>query len=221
MADVNVHEEGTFSAHIVDNYFDVIPTDTRFTSTEYRQFVSHTAVDKNSETIEFVLERLNAPYCYVLADALMSVTVHITKNDGIALPETSAKVGPVNNVVGSLFDRLTMCINDDKVSTSDLYGYTCYMKRLLSFNSATRSTAFLPSGWADDIPGLSGNIEPNENNMGWKARGNLFRKNFKAGAEFRPEGATFIGPFVHDLSNISKGMPPGKQFQLKKLYFTI
>lgn len=53
---------------------------------------------------------------------------------------------------------------------------------------------------------------------GWKARGNLFRKNCRGGAEFRPEGATFIGPFVHDLSNIQKAMPPGTKisFSLKR-----
>jgi hypothetical protein len=211
MADVNIHEQGTFPAqHIVDDYFDDLPTDSRFTSTEYRQFVSHTAVDKNSETIEFVLERLNAPYCYMLADALMSVTVHITKSDGVALPEATAKVGPVNNVIGSLFERMTMRINDDEVSPNgDYYGYKCYLKKLLSFDNACKGTQFLPSGWVDDTSGLIGNIEPHDSNAGWKARGNLFRKNFRAGNEFRPEGATFIGPFVHDLSNVTKAMPPG------------
>lgn len=175
MADVNVAETGTYPAeHLVDDYFNVFPTDARFTSTEYRQFVSHTAVDKNSETIEFVLERLNAPYCYLLCDALMSATVHITKADGVSMPDVTAKVGPINNVLSSLFDRMTMRINDDEISpNSDNYAYKCYMKKLLSFDNAVKGTQFLPAGWIDDTGGLSGNLEPNEDNAGVNFINNL------------------------------------------------
>lgn len=193
MADVNVHESGTYPAeHLVEDYFNVFPTDARYTSTEYRQFVAHTAMDKNSEKIEFVLETLNAPFCYQLSDALISATIHITKNDGVSMPEATAKVGPVNNVLGSLFERVTMRINDEEISTnSEFYPHRCYVRKLLSFDAAVKATQLWPTGWIDDHAGLSENIEPHANNQGWKARGNWFRKNYRSGAEFRP-GVNFI-----------------------------
>jgi hypothetical protein len=42
-------------------------------------------------------------------------------------------------------------------------------------------------------------------------RGRWFREGYADGAPFRTEGATFIGPFMHELSNIGKDLPPSKQ----------
>jgi len=56
MADVNILEQGTYPAEPMQKtLFSKLPSDLRFTNTEYRQFVPHTAVDKNSGNITAAL----------------------------------------------------------------------------------------------------------------------------------------------------------------------
>lgn len=215
MADANVQEQGTYPAkHMIDDYFGKLATDLRFTQCDYKQFNAHTAMDKNSAELEFILGATDAPQCYQLSDALIELTLNITKADGVTMPDPSSKVGPVNNVLGSVFSNVTLKINDNAVTeASDFYGYKCYMKRLLTFNEDVKIAQYQTSGYVTDTC-TSGSIEPSLSNQGWQARGNLFREGYAAGAAFRPEGATFIGPFMHDLSYINKLLPPSKIFFL-------
>ena len=51
----------------------------------------------------------------------MEVTLKITKSDGRTIPEPNVKVGPVNNVLSSLFESLEMRINDKQITESGRY----------------------------------------------------------------------------------------------------
>lgn len=221
MADVNVQEAGTYPAqHIIDDYFTDLPTDFRYTSVEYREFGPQTGVSKDSQELTFILSSLVAPYCYQLSDTLMRVKVQIVKKGTSTLPDANAKVGPVNNVIGSLFSKMTLKINDDPVTTSpEYYPYKCYLKKLLTFDDDVKSTNFKVAGYSNDSC-ISGDPEPTENNQGWKERCRWFREDYEDGARFRPGGATFIGPFMHELSNISKDLPPSNK-QLIKIIFNL
>jgi hypothetical protein len=212
MADVNVRETGTYPAeHLLDDYFTDLPTDYRYTFVEYRRFNSHTAIDKDSNELQFILPPQNAPYCYQLGDSLMHVKLQIVKKGQNVLPDASAKVAPVDNIIGSLFSKVTLQINDDPVTTvPEFYPYKCYLKRLLTYNDDVKTTNFKVAGYCNDSY-LSGDTEPSNNNNGWKERGRWFREDYADGANFRADGATFIGPFMHELSNISKDLPPGKK----------
>jgi hypothetical protein len=213
MTDVNVQEQGTYPAkYMIDDYFGKIGTDLRYTHTEYRQFNPQTGLDKNSAKMNFVLPPIDPPYCYQLSDALIEVTMNITKGDGQSMPDPSKKVGPVNNVLGSLFETLDLKINDNSVSESsdNFYHYRCYLKRLLTFNEDVKLSQYVVSGFITDTCSLSGHIEPALNNQGWLTRGNMFREGYSAGGAFRPEGATFVGPLMHDLSYINKALPPSE-----------
>jgi hypothetical protein len=152
MADVNVQEVGTYPAqHIIDDYFTDVPSDFRYTCVEYRCFVSQTSIDSNSGEITFILPPQNAPYCYQLSDTLMKVRLQIVKKGTNQLPNPDAKIGPVNNVIGSLFEKMTLKINDELVTTvPELYAYKCYLKRLLTFNEDVKATNFKPSGYVSD-----------------------------------------------------------------------
>jgi hypothetical protein len=49
---------------------------------------------------------------------MMEVTLKITKSDGRTMPEPSVEVGPVNNVLSSLFESMQMQINDREITES-------------------------------------------------------------------------------------------------------
>jgi hypothetical protein len=69
---------------------------------------------------------------------MMEVTLKITKSDGRTMPEPSVEVGPVNNVLSSLFESMQMQINDRQITESGRdYPYRCYLNTLL-YPSVTR-----------------------------------------------------------------------------------
>lgn len=212
MADVNVLEKGTYPAEpIINSLFSKLPSDLRFINTEYRQFSTHTSVSKNSSSFSFVLERLDAPYCYLLEDALIKVNLIITKKDGVTLPDTNKIVAPVNNVLGSLFEDMRMKINDDELTQNgQFYPYKCYLKKLLTFSEAVKSTQLNGQGYYDDVVTDNEDIEPHSSNHGWTERNAWFREGVnKMDTPYRVGGATFIGSFDHDLQYVGKPLPPG------------
>ena len=212
MADVNILEKGTYPAEpIINSLFSKLPSDLRFINTEYRQFSTHTSVSKNSSSFSFVLERLDAPYCYLLEDTLIKVNLIITKKDGVSLPDTDKIVAPVNNILGSLFDDMRMKINDDELTQNgQFYPYKCYLKKLLTFSEAVKTTQLNGQGYYDDVVTDNEDIEPHPSNHGWTERNAWFREGVnKMDTPYRSGGATFIGSFDHDLQYVGKPLPPG------------
>ena len=210
MSDPTVQEQGTFPAeNMVSSFFSDKPTDLRFTKVAYQQIVPHTAVDANSKNIEFIMERLDSPFCYLVSDMLMQATVVITKEDGKTLPDTAANIGPCNNLLSSLFASSVMKINDDIITVSgELYPYKCYISKMLTYSGENKLCQQYTSGFFVDFDNASLNIEAKAENVGWLYRCQLFRKNFGVDTEYRPEGVTLVGSFEHELSNCEKCLPP-------------
>lgn len=200
--DPTIQERGTYPAQrMIDSFFAEQPTDVRFSKTEYQQIVPHTAIDKNSKSIEFILNSLDAPYCYQISDMLMMATIIITKKDGVTLPETSKIVAPCNNVLGSLFASNIMKINDDTVTASgELYPYKCYLSKLLTFSADVKAAIMLPSGFIDDSI-VDGSIEAVELNYGFENRSAYFRQSFNATNTYRP-GINLINSYKCKFNNI-------------------
>ncbi len=107
----------------VSSLFAKLPEDNHFTKTEYRKLAPRTFFKDN---ISFELESLCFPYLYQLSDAMMEVRLKITKSDGSTMPEPSVEVGPVNNILYSLFESLEMRINGIGITQSENnYPYRC------------------------------------------------------------------------------------------------
>ena len=61
--DPTVQERGTYPAQrMIDSFFSELPTDSRYVKVQYQQVVPHTAIDKNSTNIEFILNSLDEGY---------------------------------------------------------------------------------------------------------------------------------------------------------------
>lgn len=185
--DPTVQERGTYPAQrMIDSFFSELPTDSRYVKVQYQQVVPHTAIDKNSTNIEFILNSLDAPFCYQISDILMMVTIVITKKDGTTLPDTSVKVAPCNNVIGSLFYSNVMKINDDPITSSgEMYPYKCFISKNVTFSADVKTSVLMPSGWIDDSV-ANEEIEAKAGNYGFEQRSTYFRQGFKAGNAYRP-----------------------------------
>jgi len=74
---------------------------------------------------------------------MLEAQVLITKKDG-QLPPATAKVAPVCNMLSSLFETVSLRINDVLITSSGShYGYKDYIQTLL--NSPTDAKAHLQS----------------------------------------------------------------------------
>ena len=76
----------------------LITLDQRFLSTQFQKIVPISAMDQDSVNINFQLEALSPPNVYLLHKTLIQCNVIITKQNG-SLPDTTAMVGPANNVL--------------------------------------------------------------------------------------------------------------------------
>ena len=65
----------------------------------------------DGRTIEFNLDRMDAANVYNIQDTIIEVNVIITQKSG-ALPDKSKTVGPVNNLLHSLWESIRLTIND-------------------------------------------------------------------------------------------------------------
>jgi hypothetical protein len=195
------------STNFIDNFFSAIPVDARFNKVEFQKFVPSSGLSRDSTTIEFNLDKRDAPQCYLISKALIEVTVTIVKKDGTSVPSTS-NVGPVasiNNGLYSLFGSVKMLINDQLITSAPLhYPYKCYLGNLLTFNQETKSTTLQSQGWATDT---HSHMET-ANNAGFIIRSQFWKANFTGTSAYRPEGCTFLSKFHHDLSSTNKPLPP-------------
>jgi hypothetical protein len=101
-------------------------------------------------------------------------------------------VAPVNNMLSSLFDSVSITINDRRITAnSSYYPYKCYLQNLLSYDYGQKLGFLQQQGFQQDNPSFS--YEPTLTNSGWKVRSDYFRINREAATQFRSEGSTFIG----------------------------
>jgi hypothetical protein len=160
----------------------------------------------DGKTIEFNLERFDAANVYLIQETYCEVTIKITKNDGLTLPDTSQLVGPVNNILHSLFEAVRLTINDIPISVSPgNYPYKAYITNCLTYPTIVKSSHLQTQGWYTD---LSAHMGPSLSNSGFTERSQLFREKFNARNSYRADGATFFGRLLHDLVSCETGLPP-------------
>ena len=91
-----------------------------------------------------------------LAQTFIHVTCSIVKPDGSDLGE-AAKVGPINNVLHSLFQNVEVLFNETLVSGhGDNYALKSYLANLLTYGREAKETQLTTVGWEkDEAKGIS------------------------------------------------------------------
>jgi len=70
---------------------------------------------------------------------MLEAQILITKSDG-TVPNATAKVGPVCNILSSLFETVNLRVNDVLITTNGShYGYKDYLQTLISSTGDAKS----------------------------------------------------------------------------------
>jgi hypothetical protein len=147
----------------------------------YTEKVKHTGVIQRGERVDRVpdltFDIKGGPSYIELFDTVLWVKCKITKSDGSACNHTASSnadvVGPVNNVLHSMFSRLDIKINNNTAETIDNYPYRAYLEEITSFRTEVLSARENLQGWAKDTCAKLDEISlPSDNtgNKGFKAR---------------------------------------------------
>jgi hypothetical protein len=161
---------------------------------------------------EFNLDRYQAGNVYLIQDTQIEVTTVITKKDN-TLPLTTAKVGPINNVLHSLFSSVRLTINDVPITISPLnYPYKCYISNCLTYSSLVKAAQLSTEGWYSDF---SGHFGATDSNAGFKERSELYREGYGSTTAYRKSGTTFFGRLMHDLISCTTGLPPNSKVKIE------
>lgn len=185
-------------------FFQSFPTDQRFNLVSLRKFPPTNGVTKDSTTIEFEFPRLDAPNVYLIHQTLLRVQCIIQKKDG-TLPDTISRVSPINLTLHSMWDKVSMSINDKEISKqSSFYGYKCYMMNKLTFNPDGKNSFLQCANWANDTEGSYGALT---GNAGLIERAEPFRKERSVTSGFKSEGAVFMSRLYHDLVDAELPLP--------------
>ena len=139
-------EAGTFPAQVyAESFFSQLPTDARFLQCTYQKFMPSSSID--GKTIEFNLDRYDAANVYLIQDTNVEVTINITKSDG-SLPANGTNIGPINNILHSLFESVRLTINDMPISVSpNNYPYKAYISNCLTYSTVVKSAQLACQGW--------------------------------------------------------------------------
>jgi hypothetical protein len=210
-------ESSTFpSQAYAKSFFASYPSDARFLQCSYQKIVPSTEI--KGQKIEFTLDKFEAANVWMIQDTNLQVTISITKEDGKTLPDKTKNVGPVNNMLHSLWSSVRVIINDVPISvTPGNYPYKSYITNCLTYASPEKSSHLETQGWVSDT---SGYFSPTTTNIGWKERVAAFRKGFKIGTtgnetEYRSGGYTLIGRLMTDLVSCETGIPPHNKIKIE------
>jgi len=151
------------------------------------------------------LDKYDAANVYNIQDTNIEINLRITKKDG-SLPAKTDKVGPINNLLHSMWESIRLVINDVPITVSPSnYPYKSYISNCLTYNNLVKAAQLSTQGWYSD---LSGHFGPEATNSGWVERMNLFRVKYSEDGEYRKNGITLFGRLLHDLVSCESGLPP-------------
>ena len=173
------------------NVFEPRKIDASIEGVSYSEVKPQRAVE-NTGPIVFEVPGSSRPI--VLKDVLLAVDCKLTKADGsnIAVAE---QVGPINNVMHTLFNHVEVRLSDTLVSYNhSLYSYQAYMEELLYADPSEEAGRLMMQGFIKDKSGSHDVGDPEAAvapNVGLKSRRDTF---FALSAK-----ATFIGRIHSDV----------------------
>lgn len=131
-------------------------------------------------------------------DTKIEVKCKITKADGSAVG--ASDVGPVNNVLHSLFSTVDMELCGKAVTEpNQLYPYRAYLENLLTYGQDVLSTRHYMEGWEKDLAGKMDVTTAGGDNTGLKNRTTRFTAR---------KSVTLIGRLHLDMFHQDKLIPP-------------
>ncbi|XP_064647463.1 uncharacterized protein F54H12.2-like [Lineus longissimus] len=113
-----------------------------------------------------------------LAKTHLYLELKVTKADGTDLEE-NAKVGPVNNLLYTLFSQIDLSLNGQLVtSANNTYPYRAYIETLLSYGEQVKKSQLQAGLWFADEPGKFEKVDTTaaDTNSGFKTRAQFIAK---------------------------------------------
>lgn len=203
---IEIEANVTPAGNLVDDLFERIPQDQRFTRIVYEKYFPIAVMGGDAQEVKFEMRAKPFPNCYLLSDILIGAKLNIYKSDGKTLPAKSSTVSTINNSLHSLFSTCELAINNQTVNSSNanFYFYKAFFSTLFTFSSEVKLTWLEPTaGWAEDeftsaLPSLS---------TGASARTKYFKKDHIIDGEFTTEGAHFLSKLYHELCGCERILP--------------
>lgn len=192
----------TFAVKSELDIFATKPTQNSIESGQYIELRPLSILDRNSPIEFFLAESDN----YIdLSRTQLYLRVKITKEDGTAL-EAADAVSPINNFHGSLFEHVSVELNNKVITPpSNLYAYRCIIEKLLNYGTDA-SKSHLSSGLftADDYSNMK----------------NVGSSGFVERKSFMKDGVVELMDFLHtDICSQEKFLLNGVSVRVK-LYRT-
>ena len=129
----------------------------------------------------------------------LEIKCKITNADGTAL-EDGRTVGPINNLIGSLFEQVTLELNYVPITEPNtLYFMRAYLETLTNYGKEVLKTRLRTSGWKKDTAGKLDNTDPSsQENKGLYERAVQYQSS---------RVVTLSGPLHLDLFHQDKLIP--------------
>jgi len=149
--EAQLNQAGTFAAqNYAESFFRQLPTDSRFLQVSYQKFPPNSSID--SDTIQFVLNRFEAANVYQIQNTHLEIQIVMQKKKDGSLPDTAKNVAPVNNILHSMFESVTLKINDQPITKSaSNYPYKAYITTTLSYPANLKIAQLQAEGFYPDI----------------------------------------------------------------------
>ena len=145
-----------------------------------------------------------------ISQTRLYVKFKIVKGDG-SNPAADELVAPVNLPFHSMFSQAEVWMQQQLMSSAQLYPYKSYIETLLKYNKGEKNSYLQTQGWARDTPDCMDTFDvkltkPLENNEGFLWRYGLV----KEGKEVELEG-----PLLLDIFTAKKALLNGVELSLK------
>jgi hypothetical protein len=142
-------------------------------SVEREYTVDYRPVTQLSEDAPIIFDITEQKHFLDLFNSQLYVKLRIVKKDGGAVADKQ-KVTPVNNILHSLFEKITVFIEGREVTGSNKdYPYKAYLSTLLSYDTSAKETQLQSQGFFKDD---GDDMDKIANNTGAYHRAKLFAK---------------------------------------------
>ena len=130
--------------------FDSPPVQTDIISSKLVDYHPVTNIAGNDIPIHFEISA--NPEEYIDCQGIdLELRLKITKSDGTNIDSTKDTVGLTNLAIASLFQDVTLTLNDKQIEGGDhTYPYGAYLSTLTQFQSQAKKTHLKPAGWCAD-----------------------------------------------------------------------
>ncbi len=140
----------------------------------------------------------------------LKVDVVLTKADGVSPPDSTKKVGPVNNVLHSLFSECRLYIEGYLVNdNNENYHYKSFIIDTLSYDISAKFSFLQAQGFIQDAPF---NMD-SAGNASFVMRTNYFKNAAKSA--YTTEPVTFVGKLHTDFLSTDATIIPGIELKIE------